>query len=147
MITTPFVRNPYNYDVDEASDDSGLECLDPTLTQQSFVEESDINYIAERYGLTGELPQVLQLPKYGDFTEVFDFQSANNAVIEANRQFLTLPAKMRSRFDNDPQKLLSFLEDVNNRDEAIYLGLIPKPVTEPVQAPQAPLAPGPVNPT
>lgn len=124
MIRTPFVRNPYNYDMNEASDESGLECKDPSLAQQQFAEESDINFIADRYGLTGEMPQVLQLPAYQDFEGIFDFQSAQNAVIEAQRQFLTLPAKTRTRFDNDPQKLLAFLDDPENRAEAEFLGLI-----------------------
>lgn len=126
-IEAPFVRSPYNYDVNEASDASGLKCPEPTLTQQQYAEESDINFIADRYGLTGEVPTVLQLPKYGDFSGIYDFQSANNAVIEARRQFMTLPAKLRARFENEPQRLLSFLEDPENREEAIFLGLVNKP--------------------
>lgn len=127
-------RSPNNYDARKASDDTGLTCEDPTLTQQQFAEESDINYIAERFGLTGELPQVLELPKYGDFTGIFDFQTAQNSVIHAQKQFMTLPAKMRQRFNDDPQKLLAFLEDPANRDEAIFLGLVNKPQ----EAPQSP---------
>lgn len=125
-IEPPFVRNPYNYDTNEASDETGLKCEDPSLTQQQFAEESDINYIADKYGLTGELPQVLDMPKYGDFSGIFDFQSAQNAVRQAMEQFMTLPAKLRTRFDNDPQKLLAFLEDPENRDEAEFLGIVNK---------------------
>lgn len=136
-MTAPFVRNPYNYDMNRAGDESGLACRDPSLTQQQFVEESDINYIANRYGLTGELPQVLDLPKYGDFTGVFDFQTAQNTVRKALEQFMTLPAKLRTRFDNDPNKLLQFMEDPENRDEAEYLGLVNKrnAPTEPPPSP------------
>jgi phage internal scaffolding protein len=127
MKLEPFVRNPYNYDVNEASDETAILCKDPSLTQQQFAEESDINFIADRYGLTGEIPQVLDLPQYGDFSGIFDFQSAQNAVIEAKQQFMTLPAKLRTRFDNDPQKLLQFLGNTDNRAEAEFLGLIDKP--------------------
>lgn len=134
----PFIRSPYNYDMNKAGDESGLHCKDPSLAQQQFAEESDINFIAERYGLTGEMPQVLQLPQYGDFTGIFDFQSAQNAVREAINQFMTLPAKIRTRFENQPQKLLDFLEDPENRDEAIFLGLIPKPETPVADVPQSP---------
>lgn len=126
-MKAPFVRNPYNYDTDKASDESALRCPEPTLAQQQFAEESDINFIAERYGLTGEMPQVANPPRYGDFTGVFDFQSANNAVIAARASFMELPAKLRARFDNDPQKLLTFIEDPENRDEAVFLGLFNKP--------------------
>lgn len=134
--TPPFVRSAYNYDTNKASDESGLRCEDPSLAQQQFAEESDINYIAERYGLTGELPQVLDLPRYGNFEGIFDFQTAQNAVILAKQQFMTLPAKLRSRFDNDPQKLLTFLENPDNRAEAEFLGLMEpqQPAQEPATA-------------
>lgn len=125
-IVPPFVRNPYNYDTMQASDDSALTCPEPTLTQQQFAEESDINYIADRYGLTGEMPQVLQMPTYGDFEGIFDFQSAQNVIIKARDAFLTLPAKIRTRFDNDPHKLIQFLQDPENRAEAEFLGLVTK---------------------
>lgn len=132
-----FVRTAYNYDADKVSTATGLKCLDKTLTQQEFKEESNINFIAERYGLTGELPQVLDLPKYGDFTGIFDFQTAQNQVRHAIEQFMTLPAKLRAKFDNSPQKLLTFLEDPENRDEAIAMGLVNKPEPTPT-APPAP---------
>lgn len=131
----PEVRNPYNYDREQAGNDSGLKCEDQHLAKQEFKKESDINFIAERFGLTGEIPEVLQLPQYGDFSGIYDFQTAQNTVIEARRQFMTLPAKMRDRFANDPQKLLEFLDNPDNRDEAQFLGLVKKPDV----APQSPV--------
>lgn len=131
----PFVRSPYNYDVNQVSDDTGLKCTEPSLTQQQFAEESDINFIADRYGLTGELPTVVNAPRYGDFTGIYDFQSANNAVIAARASFMELPAKLRARFNNDPQQLLNFIEDPENKEEGIFLGLFKKPDV----APQSPV--------
>lgn len=142
----PFVRNPYNYDMFIASNESAITCLEPTLAQQQFKDESDINFIADRFGLTGELPTVLQLPKYADFTGIFDFQQAQNAVRTALEQFMTLPAKLRTRFDNQPQKLLTFLEDPENYAEAIFLGLVNKPAITPEPAPLAPATKGEVTP-
>lgn len=137
-----FVRNPYNYDSDELSDQTGLACPEATLTQQQFLQESDINYIAERFMKTGEVKQVVHMPMSGDFQGIFDFQSAMNTVVQAKQEFMTLPAKVRSRFDNDPAKLIAFLEDKENKDEAMALGLIPRPRIDPPQAP----APGPATP-
>lgn len=128
-IEPPFLRTPYNYDRDEASNYHGLECKDPTLAQQSFAEESDINFIADRYGLTGEVPTIAVLPSYGDYTGVFDFQDAMNRIRAAEAQFMTLPAKLRARFHNSPQEFLDFCSDDDNRDEARFLGLLKEPDT------------------
>ena len=81
-----------------------------------------------RFGLTGELPENFKAPVSGDFTGIHDFQSAMNAVIEAQAEFDSLPAHIREEFRNDPQRLMDFVADGKNRDKAIELGLIPKPV-------------------
>lgn len=129
------LRSAYNYDMDEASEASGIDVnVDietgeelPSMTQQSFKEECDINEIVRRFGLTGQLPENFKAPVSGDFTGITDFQSAMNAVIEAQDQFDSLPAVIRAEFKNDPQSLMSFVADDANRDRAIELGLIPKP--------------------
>lgn len=127
-----FVRNPNNYDADKLSDQTGLLCEDESLTHQEFVEESDINYIAEKFMKTGEIKQVLHLPTQGDFEGIFDFQTAMNTIVQAKQEFMSLPAKIRSRFDHDPQKLLEFIYNPANRKEAEGLGLIePKIDTSP----------------
>lgn len=121
----PFVRTPYNYDRMRASDESGLYCPEPTRTQQQFKEETDINTIVERFGITGELPSNLAVPQSGDFVDaVTDYQSAMNLVILAQRSFQELPAKVRARFGNDPAQLVEFVSDEANRDEARALGLL-----------------------
>ena len=81
-----FLRTPYNYDTDEASEASGLKCLDESKTKQSFQEEADINTIVRRFGLTGQLPSGIQAPTYGDFTEVTDFHTAMNAIAKPERR-------------------------------------------------------------
>lgn len=106
----------------------GLKCKpDEGLTQQQFAEEADINTIVRRFGLTGELPENPRLPTSGDFSDVTDFQSAMNAVTHAEQQFMTLPPELRKRFNHDPGELIAFMEDGNNRKEAIALGLINAP--------------------
>lgn len=134
-ITKPFVRNPYNYDTEKASDESAIQCKDEHKAQQQFAEESDINFIANRYGLTAEMPTLLQPPTYADYEEVFDFQSANNIIVRAKNDFMQLPAKIRSRMNNDPGEYLAFMNDPDNTEEAIKLGLATK---KPADAPQSP---------
>jgi phage internal scaffolding protein len=131
----PFLRTPYNYDVDKVSDETGLACQDPSLAQQNFKDESDINYIVRQFGLTGDLPGQAISPQYGDFTGVLDYHSAVNAVLAAQDEFMDLPAQMRARFDNDPAKLIDFLGNEENLEEAIKLGLIDKPISVPTETP------------
>lgn len=126
----PFLRTPYNYDVDQVSDETGLKCEDPSLAQQHMAEETDINYIVERFGVTGQLPDSpVYQPTYGDFTGVSDYRQALDAVKAADDAFMSLPAKVRERFDNDPALFVDFCSstDPADRSEAIELGLIPPP--------------------
>ena len=126
-MKTLFLRTAFNYDTDKASFESGLDCQDETLTQQNFAEECDINTIVRRFGLTGQLPDNVRPPQYGDFDQVTDYHSALNAVREAGERFMALPAELRAEFRNDPQILMDFLADDKNRQRAADLGLVPQP--------------------
>lgn len=136
-IKTPFLRTAYNYDMNAASDESALKCEDPTRAQQQFIEECDINTIVERFGLTGELPSNVKVPLTGDYhNHVDDFQSAMNIVREAQEGFMQLSANVRARFHNDPQELMTFVQDPENYAEAVRMGIaMPR-------APEAPKEPG-----
>lgn len=128
-----------NYDVDQASLDSGLECLDPSRAQQHQKEESDINTIVRRFGLTGELPTNVRAPQYGDFTAVGTYQEALNAVKAADAAFMQFPWDIRARFNNDPETFVAFCSDEKNRAEMVKLGLIveTEPATPPAAVPPA----------
>ena len=106
----------------------GLKCDDPSLAQQHFEEEANINNIIARYESTGVLgdpfnPGTTQ-PMYGDFSSVVDFHTAQNIISHSMQAFEQLPATVRKRFNNDPAQLLEFLEKEENRGEAIKLGLV-----------------------
>jgi len=118
-----FIRNAYNYDRKKASLDTGLKCTDKTRTRQSDAKDADINEIVRRFGVTKELPQGVRPIMYGDFAEVFDFQTAQNSIIDAKKTFMQIPAKIRDRFNNDPQKFMEFCVDKENLDEMRKLGL------------------------
>lgn len=119
-----FLRTPYNYDMAKASDEAGLSCDDPSLTQQQFAEESDINFIVDRFMKTGHIPTPFSMPQYADYDGIFDFQSAMNVVRAADENFMRMDAKIRSRFHNSPQEFLEFFADPSNHDEARRLGLM-----------------------
>lgn len=136
MMTKVFLRTPYNYDTMEASDACALSCPEPTLAQQHARDETDINTIVRRFGLTGELPSNVRVPQYGDFTHTTDYHSAMNAVLAANEAFMQLPADLRTRFNNDPGALVDFVSDDNNRAEAEKLGLVIAAQAAPNLAPE-----------
>jgi len=105
-----------------------ITCPEPTLAQQHFADEVNINSIIAKYNATGYLvdPTVAtsRMPQYGDFAAVADYHSAQTAIATANQNFDMLPSGIRKRFNNDPAELLQFLEKEENRNEALTLGLI-----------------------
>ena len=103
---------------------SDIECLEPSLTQQSFKDDADINVLLERFKVTGQMPQNIVLPTYGDFHGISDYRSAVDAIHKASTSFMDLPAHVRSRFQNDPQLFLEFVSDSSNLPEMEKLGLL-----------------------
>ena len=117
---------------DDRSVETGVKCLDDSLTQQQFRDESDINNIVDRFMKTGHLPDPVSMPQYVDYEGVFDFQSAMNVVRQADENFMRMDAKVRSRFHNSPQEFLEFFADPANSEEAVRLGLaVPTPRESP----------------
>lgn len=119
----PFVRSRYNYDMNEVSDATGLYCRDETRAQQQFKDETDINTIVERFGLTGQLPNDLRMPLQEDFVDVMDYQEALNQLLEADKAFMQLPANVRAEFQNDAGRFVAFASDEANAERCVELGL------------------------
>lgn len=135
-----FLRAPYNYDVNAASDEAGLVCKDKSLAQQHERDETDINVIVKRFGVTGVLPQRTLPPMFGDFSDVVDFRGAQDKIREAQEAFDSLPAEVRFRFQNDPAAFVEFASDEGNIDELRKLGLAKAKDPEPVPTPDGPSA-------
>lgn len=96
----------------------------PGLTEQSHKDSCDINKIMERYEVSGLVPvNSDQVPQFGDFSQVTDYQTALNLVIEAQESFDQLPAAVRKEFDHDPGLFLSALEDPQKRQRLVELGV------------------------
>jgi len=111
---------------------------DKVRTQQHFKRECDINQILQRMHKNGGLvsPSDLTMRQafYADVSSIGDFAEMTRQVDDARVAFMTMPSKVRARFNNDPAELLQFVRDPNNRDEAIELGMIDK--TASAEAPQ-----------
>ena len=115
------------YDPDGVSDETALRCPDESLTHQEFAEESDINTIIDRFGI-GENPiEIQQWVSNVDIADApNDYQSVMNQLNEARDQFMSLPAKVRTQFDNDPALFVDFVSDPGNGEELVRLGLASK---------------------
>lgn len=97
----------------------------PTKTQQQYKDACDLNKILSHAKRTGELPFQRSARGYYMDTTVLpqDYQAALDLVIDGTNAFNNLSSEMRKRFDNDPKKLLEFLQDPKNHEEAIALEL------------------------
>lgn len=111
-----------NDDFDDRSEKTGLACEDKSLAVQSDADDADINTIVRRFGLTGQLPQNVRVPMQDDFVEAMSFQEAQNAMIDADRSFMRMPADVRARFQNDPGQFVEFCSNPDNLEEMRKLG-------------------------
>ena len=114
----------------------------PSLTKQSFQEECDVNRIMKRFEKTGLMEHVNTFGgAYGDYTSVpQDYQACLDQVREAQEMFMTIPAKVRAQFDNDPGAFLAFVGDPANAEEMVKMGLANPPPAEQEPVPPAPAA-------
>lgn len=104
---------------------NALYCDDPSLTQQHFKEECDINVIVDRAQKTGMVTHLNpRVPRYEDCSISVPLHEAFAACERASALFMELPWQTRERFDNDPAKLLLFLSDPQNREEGVKLGIL-----------------------
>ena len=110
----------------------GWQSTVPSMTQQQFRDEADINYIISMYDSTGVMPtyhgdgQPAQ-PMFGDFAELPDnAQDVYNQMLAAKADFDNLPLDVRKRFNYDPAAFLAFADDPNNADELVAMGLATK---------------------
>ncbi|TEW71453.1 hypothetical protein E2488_15675, partial [Gramella jeungdoensis] len=88
----------------------GIVFTEPSMTQQHFKDETMIDNILQKYAETGFLtdPFTPKRPiQFGDFSDVKDFQTAQNAIALATEYFESLPANVRASFNNSPQEFLN----------------------------------------
>ena len=128
------------YDFVARSNASALVCEDPSLTVQSDSVDADINVIVARFGITGKMPENVRLPQYGDFDGVTSYLDAMLVMERADKEFMSLPAEVRAKFDNDPSVFHDIAANPENIDYLRELGLakakevdiLPEPAIPPV---------------
>lgn len=99
---------------------------EPSRTKQSFKDECDINNIVKSFRTVQDIINLTEQSRkgvYTDLPEPFEYQDGLNTVIQAEAAFNALPAKLRTRFENNPREFLEFMSDPANQEEMIKLGL------------------------
>lgn len=130
------MREHVTVDLEERErSDFNTICFPPVgLTKQCFADECDIGNIMARFDKTGLIEHVNKFQgDYGDFTGAQEYQESLNQVMAAEDMFMSLPAKVRAKFENDPGQFLDFVGNPDNLSEMVDLGLA-NPVSAPVEA-------------
>lgn len=95
-------------------------------TSQEDLADSNINTIVGHYMKGTPLPNRADLgyARYGDFSEAPDYMEALAIIQHAKDQFDGLPAKVRAKFNHEPEKFLEWIHQEDHLDEAAELGLL-----------------------
>jgi phage internal scaffolding protein len=102
-------------------------------TEQSHQKAVNINTIVAK-ARKGIPPRVNNgTGVYGDFSSGIDFHEMQNRITDAMLDFMSLPATTRAKFDNDPGKLLDFIANPANAEEARELRLLPEDGGRPLE--------------
>ncbi len=120
----------------------------PSRTKQSFRDEVNINSIIRRFERNGMVTHLNKTaPFFGDVSGITGYQDAMNKVIEAKQLFMKMSPDVREKFKNNPENMIQYLSDDKNKEEAIKLGIIKKPIEPPKpQTPKPTPTPTPPNP-
>lgn len=121
---------------------------DPSMVKKSFAKDADINNVVRKY-ISQNVPFPTD-PKlvFGDFSKTSHLSDAFDLVGRAMDAFDELPAKVREKFENDPQRFLHALEKNPKAIQDAYRELKLRP-TDPTPASgresgqEAPPAPDP----
>lgn len=96
-------------------------------TKQNLSEATNINKIMRRYVRDGELTHISRaLGEYRDVSGLPDLHQAMNLVADAQSTFNQLPAAIRKRCGHDVGNFIPFIDDPDNLEECVELGLLPK---------------------
>lgn len=122
---------------------AGFSSDEPSLTQQQFKDECDINVLYARYQQTGVFyppfdghPTNSAAPVFGDFSsdDYGDMMAYQNSLVRVREAFEQLPLAVRERFNYNPINMVEFLSDPANTAEAQKLGLLKEVKNAPATA-------------
>jgi phage internal scaffolding protein len=114
----------------------GIVFTEPSMTDQSQFQESDINYIVKKYadGRTGittlDLGADSGVLQYGDTLLPGDYETALDLINAVNEEFYELPSQIRAEFNHNPKELINALADPRQKLRLQSLGLLRENTSE-----------------
>ena len=114
----------------------GIVFTEPSMTDQSQFQESDINYIVSKYadGRTGittlDLGADAGVLQYGDTLLPGDYETALDLINAVNEEFYELPSQVRAEFNHNPKELINALADPRQKVRLQSLGLLRENTSE-----------------
>lgn len=104
----------------------GIEFKEPTMTQQHFRDECDINKIVERAIRTGDTTVFTsaQRAEFYDASAITDYVDAMALIDDVNDDFNSLPSTIRSMFGNNVKQYVEWMSNPANWSKARELGLL-----------------------
>jgi phage internal scaffolding protein len=113
----------------------GFSTIGESLTEQSYAHDAKIQNIIKSYDSRGFFDTINRNPdQYGDFTQVTDLHTAMNKIQDAKDNFMTLPSRIREKFQNDPRSFYEFASKEENFEELVDMGIATEKV--PVETPK-----------
>lgn len=110
----------------------GIKFEDESLTQQHHAVGATPREVVNRLVSGAQVNTNQKQPMYIDNYNNLDYQDSLNLVIAVKDKFMHLPAQVRERFKHKPEEFVQFMENDENKEEAIKLGLIPDDYEEPL---------------
>lgn len=114
-----------------------LEFLeDDGMTEQKHKDDTDINVLLSRFDRRHALEFRSDNVGHFGFADAVTFQDAMYIVAKGNSMFEEMPSHLRQKFENNPAKFLSFVQNPENAEKMVKLGLartpedIPSKVTQ-----------------
>lgn len=112
----------------------GVKFEKPSMTQQCFKEQCDINRILDAYKVkaramgvsVAELMPKVGSEQFADVSNLDDYLDAQNRIAQVNQMFEALPAEVRRSYGDDPRNFVSALGDSTNYRKFAELGIMDK---------------------
>lgn len=112
-----------------------LDCSgDEPITEQSHKDEVNINNIIRRHGI--DIIQKTAMLRSQDFKfddiTGNDFQEAMQIIAKAQQEFDNMPSALRKQFNNNPAEFLDFVQNPDNMDTMVDMGLAERLPEQPI---------------